>query len=740
MNARLQALNLDEFTGGLQTFGSQFNIAPNQSPDMLNIEIDPRGGFRTRKGWARWNSADAINVTTITTPYTIADAPALDIAGDLEIVVRVALDDWTSGAHQTFVAKASTPFADTEGYLFSLNDTGVLRVTVGDGVAARSSTSSVAPTVVDGTTYWFKVTYRLTNGSTREVKFYQAPDQEDEPTTWTQIGTTSTLSAVTSVAPNALPLVIGAESDGGAPIVGSMYRAIVRDGIGGTEVVDLSPEIWEPRHSFVHFLSTGAYVIYVTNSNRIEAATGSAVFSTLQVTGPTDVVATASPHLADFAAWGDTAYIACGITNPTIRRTTTGTPAAATDAYGNYNDDYTTPDAIGSGVMPKCEFIETHSGYVFAAYTAEATTEPNRLRWSHPSQPENWATDDYIDIKAGGGKITGLRSFQDHLLIFKTDSVWALYGYDSESWQLVRVSSTAGSPNISAITASEGAVYFYSSALGGGIYAYAGGQQPISIAENLRTVTDEIISHTDVWLAWAGRRLWCSLPWTVGGAVNDQSTVFVFDPQVGSGAWVAHRSAIGHVKCIVEDAEGRTGSALAAICGCSGAAALVELESRDEASDVIRLDLTPSPFDAYYVTSWQHAGWPERRKSWRRPRFVVDQPIEDVAIDMETYFNYDEGAPLRSHTIWVNSEGTAFWRETGALEEGGFDWGDGTLWGASGASGSEIVRAPGNTVTLGGLGVNRSIQLRFSTNAEYLGKAWGVNLITLKYILRRLTT
>jgi hypothetical protein len=53
---------------------------------------------------------------------------------------------------------------------------------------------------------------------------------------------------------------------------------------------------------------------------------------------------------------------------------------------------------------------------------------------------------------------------------------------------------------------------------------------------------------------------------------------------------------------------------------------------------------------------------------------------------------------------------------------------------------SEIVRAVPTTQDLSGLGVNRAVQLKFSTNAEYAGKAWGVNLITLKYILRRFTT
>jgi hypothetical protein len=558
----LQQINLTDFTGGVNFWRSQFNIGANQSPDMLNMEIDPRGGFYTRKGWTRWNADDAL--------ATVAN--------------------------------------------------------------------------------------------------------------------------------------------------------------------------WEPRNTFVHALSTGTYVVYVTNNAKIEAAPSTGVFATLNKTGPTAVPATAIPHLADFAAWGDYLYIASGIDNTSHRRNGTGTPSAITDTHGAYNNDYTTPVAIGSGKMPKCNFIETHAGYLFAAYIKEASTEPNRIRWSHPSQPENWAELDYIDIKAGGGQITGLRSFQDHLLIFKTDSVWALYGYDSESWQLVRVSATAGTPNVTATSASESAVFFFSPTDLGGIYAYTGGA-PTHVSQNLRTVMEEIpvTAHNDVWLGWVGKRLWCSLPWTEGGRAGDASTVFVFDPEVGDGAWSMHRPALGYVKSIVEGSDVQVGLPLAVVCGHSGAAALVKLEARDPANDVILEDTTQSAFDAYYYTAWQYADQPERRKSWRRPRFIMQRVDETVVVDLDTYFDYDESSPRRSHQIAVTADGTAFWRATGSLESGGFDWGDGTLWGASGAQGSVIERATPVTVTLSGLGVNRAIQLRFSTNDSYAGKAWGVNAMTLKLVWRRFT-
>lgn len=572
MNARLEEINLTEFTGGFNARRNQFNLAANESPDLLNIDIDPRGGFYTRKGWTRWNATDALG--------TVAD--------------------------------------------------------------------------------------------------------------------------------------------------------------------------WAPRNTFTHSLSTGSYVVYVANDAQIEYAGSNAVFATLQRAGPTTVVAGADPHLADFAAWGDYLFIVCGSANPTQRRNGTGTPTSINDAVGNYNDDYTTPDAIGSGAFPRCDYVETHGGYVFAAYIKEnpnpaspttPAVQPNRLRWSHPSQPENWATLDYLDIDAGGGKITGLKSFQDHLLIFKTDSVWALYGYDSASWQLVQVSLTVGAPSTTAVAASESAVYFYSTTMNGGVYAY-NGQHLIPISTNLNTITDEIspTGYEDIWLGWVGKRLWCSLPWMPDGTwVSGDQTVFVFAPLVGNGAWVIYRPAAGNVTCIVEGSDIYTQNPLVALV-VDDAACLMQTEYADAAVDKIVEALTSEAFDAYYTTGWQDAGWLERRKSWRRPRFIMERVTETVAVDLDTYFDYNEGPPMRSHTITVNADDTAFWRETGALEDGGFDWGDGTEWGASGAEGSTIERAVQASVTLSGLGVNRAIQLRFSTNSNYPGKAWGINAITLKYLLRRFTT
>lgn len=47
-----------DFTGGLNFRADQFQLAPNESPSMLNVEIDPRGGVFSRAGYkAKHNTA-----------------------------------------------------------------------------------------------------------------------------------------------------------------------------------------------------------------------------------------------------------------------------------------------------------------------------------------------------------------------------------------------------------------------------------------------------------------------------------------------------------------------------------------------------------------------------------------------------------------------------------------------------------------------------------------------------------
>lgn len=173
---------------------------------------------------------------TMSTP----DAAALDITGDIEIVARVNLPDYTTGAAHYLVGKWGS--GTDASYYFYVTTVGNLGLVWNDsGGNIRTASPAINPGLfVDGTTYWVKATLDVDNGSGQyEVKFYYAADQASEPSSWTQWGATVTGSTGTSSvrAGNGV-LSIGALGSISTAAVGTIYRAIVRSGIGGTTVFD----------------------------------------------------------------------------------------------------------------------------------------------------------------------------------------------------------------------------------------------------------------------------------------------------------------------------------------------------------------------------------------------------------------------------------------------------------------------------------------------------------------------
>jgi hypothetical protein len=54
----IQIFEQKDFTGGLNLRSDQFQLADNESPEMLNVEVDPRGGVFSRGGMARINTSN----------------------------------------------------------------------------------------------------------------------------------------------------------------------------------------------------------------------------------------------------------------------------------------------------------------------------------------------------------------------------------------------------------------------------------------------------------------------------------------------------------------------------------------------------------------------------------------------------------------------------------------------------------------------------------------------------------
>jgi hypothetical protein len=449
------------------------------------------------------------------------------------------------------------------------------------------------------------------------------------------------------------------------------------------------------------------------------------------------------------------------------RRTQLVAPLLLTaGASGTWNDDYSTPVA---GVAPKANLVEAHSGYLFTANIIEdGLTFQNRIRWSHPTSPEDWARADYIDIETGGHAITGLMSFEDHLLIFKSDSIWALYGYNADSWQLVQKSSTIGALSPQSITRSETAVFFYSASDRGGIYAY-GGERAVEISTQLRYAMEMLISPELIWVGWIARKLWVTLPWTYDGPTDDNSAVFVFDPSVGDGAWTYYTTASGGLGPIVAGSNVDTQLRPLGVLRATETPCIVRLEALNATADriwtvgVIAVDdpenadptatqgylITDTgaeiiasgspgyePFETVYRTPWVDAGWPTRKKSFRRPDFVCRMTGQEHNLSVASYRDYEERNPRRRHTITVKgglppSEGS-----TTAAIWGHFVWGDGTEWGQTGTTDFSSQIKSGSAIRRGSsFGLCRSLQLRVVGATQ--SAQWGVDAIILKVVMRR---
>jgi hypothetical protein len=232
------------------------------------------------------------------------DANALDITGDIDIRVRVALDDW-SAVTQEFVAKFDGPTGSGRSYLFRTSSGVANRLEFAwqdSGTASvRTATSGANVSFANGAVGWVKCTFDADNGASGfTARFYTAPDQATEPTVWTQLGTDVTAATVATIATGTFPLVVGSGNTASRAMAGKFYRAIVRDGINGTTVFDAD---------FTQGITSGAQTTFTATTgqtvtiNRSTAGRKSvAVVRPVWLLGTDDFFEVADNALLDFDA------------------------------------------------------------------------------------------------------------------------------------------------------------------------------------------------------------------------------------------------------------------------------------------------------------------------------------------------------------------------------------------------------------------------------------------------------
>lgn len=213
-----------------------------------------------------WGGTNYVYLPGVSNCYvSVADAANLDITGDIEFVVKAQLEDWTpSSSAGLFWRDNGDPNRGTYFYVNNAGKLGMRWFPTGSAASSIIATSSVAMPANDGETWWVKATLDVDNGAGGyDVKFYYAADDgtNTEPATWTQLGATQTGGSTTS-----LPAVTAAAASGaGAPGTGafSLFRLIMRNGIGGSTVLDVNTATDVTSGSATSFTATSGQTVTV---------------------------------------------------------------------------------------------------------------------------------------------------------------------------------------------------------------------------------------------------------------------------------------------------------------------------------------------------------------------------------------------------------------------------------------------------------------------------------------------
>jgi hypothetical protein len=200
----------------------------------LNAQLGSAGSADSNDPrYLDWDGENYVYLPGVASNFlSVPDEAALDITGDIDIRVRVALDDWTPATSMYVVAKR---LATTDiGYSMQVvATTGRLRLSwSADGTTGNANDSTVSPTVADGDPLWVRATRDRVAG---EVKFYTSADG----VTWDQLGTTVTGANTDAIFNSTQPFQVGQAGTNQIPLAGKVFRVVALSGIDGTPVLDV---------------------------------------------------------------------------------------------------------------------------------------------------------------------------------------------------------------------------------------------------------------------------------------------------------------------------------------------------------------------------------------------------------------------------------------------------------------------------------------------------------------------
>lgn len=121
MPARIQLEHQRDFTGGLNIADDPYNLAPNESFDLKNVDINRRGGFSIRRGTKRFITTSTTLTNPVDTLYTYVDPSGVR---HLLACGNGQIKRWDGAAWvqiQPVVGAGTCRFAEMNGTLFILH-------------------------------------------------------------------------------------------------------------------------------------------------------------------------------------------------------------------------------------------------------------------------------------------------------------------------------------------------------------------------------------------------------------------------------------------------------------------------------------------------------------------------------------------------------------------------------------------------------------------------------------------
>jgi len=379
-----------------------------------------------------------------------------------------------------------------------------------------------------------------------------------------------------------------------------------------------------------------------------------------------------------------------------------------------------------AGNFPQAQYVAFWNNFAWAAYTYEsATGYKYRVRWSNANDPEKWTATDYVDIDKGehGDYITGLCPMGDRLLIFKSNSVYAIFGFDSDSFQVVTLTDSVGSVPLSQpISTPYGVFFWYADQ---GVFAYNKENFTWVFDKIAPAITDGRISFTsNPQLAWGNQKAYVSVDWTEDGTTTRRT--FIYDPTLGpTGAWVLTDIDAGPLY-----AYRPPNSSPTVFAGCvANTGVVVDVEDEQNRTSDRYGSSAETHISSYFFTTWMTGRNPIGKKRWGRPRMVTSAE-STITLPVDIYKDYDKSAQTTSFNVAVPGKTSTSRWDTAKWDDSDDSSDYVAKWDA-------IARSlTADVINLPTLGTAKSVSLKVSGPTS--DNHWEVNALAFTYTPRRL--